>query len=147
MSKDMSIPKKPTWVEMLESSIEELKKEYDDRFKKLEEELSKNITIQQLDLGWALFLLVPNKTAENFDIYLDTLRDFLKESKNFAVFKERKELDTVLGLAMQYNIGSFDDFIKKLSTRFTMQLIKESLTIEAVTQHYGTEGARIFKTL
>jgi len=144
------VPKKPTWVEMLESSIEELKKEYDERFKELEERLFINFAMVELDLLCSVFLLFPNKTEENFDHFLDGLKRRLDAKKEIgvAIFKKDKILDTVVTIAKNhYNIGSFENLVKKLSGRFTMSLIKESMTIETVTQHYGVEGASIFKTL
>jgi len=49
--------KKPTWVEMLETSMEELKNEYDERFKKLEEKLTRSIAERQLELFISVYFV------------------------------------------------------------------------------------------
>ena len=98
----------------------------------------------------SLGFLAPKKDKELFNSFLGSLKeDFLDEWKEMGImiFKEEKVLDDAVYLAKVYGIESFEDVIKMLVTKFDIKLIKESMTIEKVTQEYGVEGAKIFREL
>jgi hypothetical protein len=142
--------KKPTWVEMLETSMEELKNEYDTRFKKLEEKLTKNIIGLQLDLICSIFAVVPHKDKELFNIFLGSLKeDVLDKWKEIGIafVKDEKWFNNVLTMAKIYEINSFENLVKMLVSKFSVGFIKQTMTVEKITEEYGTEGAKIFKNM
>jgi DNA-binding ferritin-like protein (Dps family) len=142
--------RKPTWVELMESSIEEMKKEYDERFKNLEVKLTKSIANIELELIELMFASTPAKDLQTFKDAVKFLKEeYLDKWKEIgiAICKKGKTLNDMIALAKIYGINDFEEVIKTLVSNFDVDFIKDTMTIERVTEEYRTEGAKIFKEL